>query len=165
MLRTVIVILIVSWVLEWFKKISESKAEAEGTGCFIVRLPVYFAIVGLAELLMIMGILTYGQLPASIGITLVLGLATLPGIFLALLPMAGAWDVIVELDDITVTRAFVFKTHWKMSQITQCKETRGGIHVYVKGREERAFFMSKRCVGIEKFRKRMEEKRIPIEEI
>ena len=64
-------------------------------------------------------------------------------------------DIIVDGDDITVVKAFIFKRHWKFSDISYGKVTRGGMKIYVEG--EKAFFVDGMCEHFSNFMKRMEK--------
>ena len=56
-------------------------------------------------------------------------------------PMKGVWDILIDGNNVTVIKAFLFKKHWKISDISHCKMKRGGINVYVNGRKRKAFFV------------------------
>ena len=80
-----------------------------------------------------------------------------PGFLLMIAPIKGVWDIIVDGDDITVGKAFVFKRHWKFSDIICGRVTRGGMKIYVEGRKRKAFFVDGMCEGYSNFLKRMEK--------
>ena len=80
-----------------------------------------------------------------------------PGFLLMIAPIKGVWDIIVDGDDITVVKAFVFKRHWKFSDIICGRVTRGGMKIYVEGRKRKAFFVDGMCEGYSNFLKRMEK--------
>ena len=56
-------------------------------------------------------------------------------------PIKGVWDICVDENDVTVIKAFFYKRHWKISDISYCKRKRGGMNVYVNGRKKKAFFV------------------------
>lgn len=72
-------------------------------------------------------------------------------------PFPGVWDTIVDNDDITVVKAFIFKRHWKVSEIRYCKLKRGGMNVYVENRKRKAFFIDGMSDHYTNFIKRMEK--------
>ena len=72
-------------------------------------------------------------------------------------PIKGVWDIIVDGDDITVVKAFIFKRHWKFSDISYGKVTRGGMKIYVEGGKKKAFFVDGMCEHFSNFMKRMEK--------
>ena len=74
-----------------------------------------------------------------------------------LAPVKGVWDIVVDGDDVTVIKAFVFKRHWKISNISYCKAKRGGMNVYVEGRRRKAFFIDGMTDHYSNFVKRMEK--------
>ena len=57
----------------------------------------------------------------------------------------------------TIVKAFVFKRHWKFSDIICGRVTRGGMKIYVEGRKRKAFFVDGMCEGYSNFLKRMEK--------
>ena len=83
--------------------------------------------------------------------------AILPSALLMIAPIKGVWDVIVDDDDITVVKAFVYKRHWKFSKITYGKMGRGGMKVYVEGRNRKAFFVDGIGEHFSNFMERMEK--------
>ena len=56
-------------------------------------------------------------------------------------PLKGVWEIKVEEDNITVIKMFIFRRHWKISNISYCKMKRGGLNVYVNERKKKAFFV------------------------
>lgn len=164
-LRTLVVAFIVSVVLNLLAKRRNERIKTSSLKKFIIRAPVDFAILGIAGSVCSIGILCgiyiqYGKLMAiecfSIGSIGVLS------ILLMFAPVKGFWDVIVDNDDITVVKAFIYKRHWKFSEIEYCRTTRGGIKAYVKGRRRKAFFVDAMVEGSGNFRKRVEKEGIPI---
>ena len=55
-------------------------------------------------------------------------------------PLKGVWDICVDDNDVTVIKVFLFKSHWKISDISYCKMKRGGMNVYINGRKKKAFY-------------------------
>ena len=55
-------------------------------------------------------------------------------------PLKGVWEIKVEEDNITVIKMFIFRRHWKISNISYCKMKRGGLNVYVKCKKEKSIF-------------------------
>ena len=58
---------------------------------------------------------------------------------------------------LTVIKAFFYKRHWKVSDISYCKMKRGGMNVYVNGRKKKAFFFDGITDHFDNFIKRMEK--------
>ncbi|WP_368072144.1 DUF6560 family protein, partial [Amedibacillus dolichus] len=77
-------------------------------------------------------------------------------------PIQGVWDIVVENDDITVIKGFLYRRHWKFSTICYAKAGRGGLKVYVQGRKRRAFFVDTMLPASQNFIKRMEKEGKPI---
>lgn len=166
-LRTLIVAFIVSIVLNVLTKRRNERIKTSSLKKFIIRAPVDFVILGIvAEVLSIVifcGIyIQYGKLMAIE--CFIMGSSGALGLLLMLAPVKGFWDIIVDNDDITVVKAFIYKRHWKFSEIEYCKTTRGGIKVYVKvkGRKRKAFFVDAMVEGCGNFKKRVEKEDIPI---
>ena len=72
-------------------------------------------------------------------------------------PIKGVWDICVDENDVTVIKAFFYKRHWKISDISYCKRKRGGMNVYVNGRKKKAFFVDGMTDHFDNFIKRMEK--------
>ena len=72
-------------------------------------------------------------------------------------PIKGVWDICVDNNDVTVIKAFLYKRHWKVSDISYCKMKRGGMNVYVNGRKKKAFFVDGITDHFDNFIKRMEK--------
>ena len=72
-------------------------------------------------------------------------------------PIKGVWDICVDNNDVTVIKAFFYKRHWKVSDISYCKMKRGGMNVYVNGRKKKAFFVDGMTDHFDNFIKRMEK--------
>lgn len=128
---------------------------------FVVRAPIDFSVMGVMGMLLLIGALIFCKIdgtyiPPVIMVLLFIGLF-IPSMLLMLAPIKGLWDVIVDGDDITVVKAFIFKRHWKFSSITHGKATRGGIKIYVEGRKRKALFVDAMCDGTNQFMKRMEK--------
>ena len=72
-------------------------------------------------------------------------------------PIKGVWDICVDNNDVTVIKAFFYKRHWKVSDISYCKMKRGGMNVYVNGRKKKAFFVDGMTDHFDNFIKRIEK--------
>ena len=72
-------------------------------------------------------------------------------------PLKGVWDICVDDNDVTVIKVFLFKSHWKISDISYCKMKRGGMNVYSNGRKKKAFFVDAMTDHFDNFIKRMEK--------
>ena len=72
-------------------------------------------------------------------------------------PIKGVWDICVDNNDVTVIKAFFYKRHWKISDISYCKMKRGGMNVYVNGRKKKAFFVDGMTDHFDNFIKRIEK--------
>ena len=158
-LRAIIVAFIVAGVLDLLTKRSQKKTESLKT--FVVRAPLDFAGLGVVGMLLVIGILIFAAVenetfPTIIMIMFIV-LLVFPSMLLMIAPIKGVWDVIVDDDDITVVKAFVYRRHWKFSQITYGKMGRGGMKVYVEGRNRKAFFVDGIGEHFSNFVERMEK--------
>lgn len=72
-------------------------------------------------------------------------------------PLKGVWDICVDDNDVTVIKVFLFKSHWKISDISYCKMKRGGMNVYINGRKKKAFSVDAMTDHFDNFIKRMEK--------
>lgn len=79
------------------------------------------------------------------------------GLILILAPVRGFMDAYVDGDMLTSTKLFVFKKTVKIQDIDYCTQTRGGFHIYVKGKK--ALFIDGFCTNLRNFEKRMEKRR------
>ena len=156
-LRALIVAFIVAGVLDLLTKRSLKKTSSLKN--FVVRAPIDFAGLGAIGMALAIGALIYAEiegetLPIFVMITFNI-VIVLPSALLMIAPIKGVWDVIVDDDDITVVKAFVYRRHWKFSKITYGKMGRGGMKVYVEGRKRKAFFVDGMCEHYSNFEERM----------
>ncbi len=163
--RSLVVAFIVSIVLNLLTKRVNERVKTRSIKKFIVRAPVDFVVLGIIGTVCSLGILCgiyiqEGKL--HLIACLSVGSIGILGILLMLAPVKGFWDIIIDEDDITIVKAFIFKRHWKFSEIEYCKTTRGGIKVYVKGRKRKAFFVDGMVEGSGNFRRRVEKEGIAI---
>ena len=158
-LRTLIVAFVVTGVLDLLAKKSRKKTGSMKK--FVVRAPLDFAGLGTIGMIIVIGALVFAEvenqdIPLPIMVIFIV-VAIGPSFLLMIAPIKGVWDIIVDGDDITVVKAFLFKSHWKFSNITCGRATRGGTKIYVEGRKRKAFFVDGMCEGYSNFLKRMEK--------
>ena len=156
-LRAIIAAFIVAGVLDLLTKRSQKKTESLKE--FVVRAPLDLAGLGAIEILVILGIFIGAELskqhfPMWLVVLLCI-VGIFPGFLLMIAPIKGVWDVIVDNDDITIVKAFIYRRHWKFSKITYGKMGRGGMKVYVEGRKRKAFFVDGMCEHYSNFEERM----------
>ena len=156
-LRAIIVAFIVVGALDLLTKRTLQKTDSLDK--FIVRAPIDFAALGAIGTAVVIGILIYGAISEEYipiwSVVLLCIVGMFPGFLLMIAPIKGVWDVIVDDDDITVVKAFVYRRHWKFSKITYGKMGRGGMKVYVEGRKRKAFFVDGMCEHYSNFEERM----------
>lgn len=158
-LRALIVAFIVAGVLDLLTKRSLKKTRSLKR--FVVRAPIDFAFLGTIGMAFAIGALIYVEIEGEtlpIFVMIIFNIVVvLPSALLMIAPIKGVWDVIVDDDDITVVKAFIYRRHWKFSKITHGKVTRGGLKVYVEGRKRKAFFVDGMCEHSSNFVKRMKK--------
>ena len=158
-LRAIIVAFIVAGVLDLITKRTSKKTDSLDK--FVVRAPIDFAALGAIGMALVIGVLIYGEIEGETMPLLIMIIfnivIVLPSALLMIAPIKGVWDVIVNDDDITVVKAFVYRRHWKFSKITYGKMKRGGMKVYVEGRTRKAFFVDAMCEHFSNFMERMEK--------
>ena len=151
-LRTLIVAFIVTGILDLLAK--KSKRKTASSKKFVVRAPLDFAGLGTIVMIIAIGALVFAEvenqhIPLPIMVIFIV-VVIVPGFLLMIAPIKGVWDI-------TVVKAFVFKRHWKFSDIICGRVTRGGMKIYVEGRKRKAFFVDGMCEGYSNFLKRMEK--------
>ena len=158
-LRAIIVAFIVAGVLDLITKRTSKKTDSLDK--FVVRAPIDFAALGAIGMALVIGVLIYGEIEGETMPLLIMIIfnivIVLPSALLMIAPIKGVWDVIVNDDDITVVKAFVYRRHWKFSKITYGKMKRGGMKVYVEGRARKAFFVDSMGENFSNFMERMEK--------
>ena len=156
-LRAIIVAFIVVGALDLLTKRTLKKTDSLDK--FIVRAPIDFAALGAIGTAVVIGIFIGAELNKQhfpMWFALLLGIVGgFPGFLLMIAPIKGVWDVIVDNDDITIVKAFIYRRHWKFSKITYGKMGRGGMKVYVEGRKRKAFFVDGMCEHYSNFEERM----------
>ncbi|HBG1767761.1 hypothetical protein KWV05_17615 [Clostridioides difficile] len=133
---------------------------------FTVRAPIDFAFLGTIGMALCIGIFLFAKhenrsIPLLVMLILTIGLI-LPSALLMIAPIKYVWDVIVENDDITIIKGFIYRRHWKFSSIQYAKAGRGGLKVYVHSRKRKAFFVDTMCPASQNFIERMEKENKPI---
>ena len=166
-MKSLITVCIVGVVLALLENNTKKKGIKRGQKKFTIRTPRSYFIFGAVEAGVMGGLLIWGELTDQLTLPIILGVifAASPGLLLMILPIAGMWEVQVDGDNIEAIKLFVFKKQFLFSEITHCKETRGGWKVYVNGRRKKAFFVDRMMEGANLFLKRIEKASIPIDEM
>lgn len=84
------------------------------------------------------------------------------GIPLMLAPTKGFWDIVVDGDEITVIKGYLFRRRWKFSQMTRAEITRGGVKCFVAQRRRKAFFVDNMTDNFSNFMERLEKEQVEI---
>ena len=158
-LRAIIVAFIVVGVLDLLTKRTSKKTDSLDK--FVVRAPIDFAALGAIGMVFVIGALILSAVENRtfpiVAMIIFNTIVVVPCALLMIAPIKGVWDVIVDDDDITVVKAFVYRRHWKFSKITYGKMKRGGMKVYVEGRARKAFFVDSMGENFSNFMERMEK--------
>lgn len=118
--------------------------------------------VGLMTLIEL-AVLAHHEEPLPTLLTVLLTfLVALPGLPLCLAPLPGFWEIRVDGDDITVTKLFRIRTHWKISDIGRCEAVSGELRVYMRGQKKAAFPVDALFDHYNTFVERMKREQIPI---
>lgn len=109
------------------------------------------------------GLFEYEPRQIIVLMTIVFGFLAM-GLVCLLAPLPRFWDVVVNGNDITIIKFFVFTKSFKVSDIEKCVMTVGDIRVYMKGRKRVAFLVDAMTKGVTNFLKRMEKEGILVED-
>lgn len=97
-----------------------------------------------------------GSVSGNIMILIITGVFLVMGLICFLYPMPGVWDIVVDGDDITVIKFWVFRKSFKISEIEKCVMLIGDTRVYCKGRKRIAFMLDDMMNGVNNFLKWMD---------
>ncbi|WP_147403506.1 hypothetical protein [Roseburia sp. AM51-8] len=78
--------------------------------------------------------------------------------------MPGFWDIVVDGDDITVIKLWLFRKSFKISEIDKVVMKIGDMRVYIKGKKRPAFMVDAMMNGVNNFLKRMDKEGILVED-
>jgi len=168
-MRSFITVIVVGLVLAFLEKLIRKKEkEIEVTeGKFLIKLPSGFFWLGLIEagIVCIAMVMMKSENDLSIELTIVCILVMLPGVMLMIGPLPGVWDILVDQNNIIVTKCFIFKKHFRFSEITHCIEKRGGWKIYINNQKKKAFFVDRMNAGAGLFMDQVQAANIPIEKL
>lgn len=77
-------------------------------------------------------------------------------------PLPRLWDVVVNGNEITIIKLFIFKKKFYISDISFCIVKKGELWVHVRGKEKTAFLVDSMTKGITNFLRRMEKENVPL---
>lgn len=161
-----VVILILGLIQKGVQK--ENKKKCQNEKKFVARVTGIMLILGAIIVGIIVATLIYmiidGQTDDTFTVVGLIVAGIILGIIPMLIPMPGFWEIRVDGDDICVVKCFLFKKHYKFSELIQCKMTRGGAKFFIEGRSRKAFFLERMMIGADLFMKRVNKAGIPIEE-
>lgn len=131
------------------------------TRCSRSVIPVGCVGVGLFAAIELGAYFSHQDMPLIVTVLMAL-LIALPGLALCMFAIPGFWEMRVDDDDVTITKLFFIKRHWKISQIERCVAVVGEMRVYVKGRRRMAFLVDGMFDKYNTFVDRMNLEQIPI---
>lgn len=141
---------------------------------FTIRTPATMCIygimgVGMASLLFIGYFLLAngfdeGTPSGTTMMVVIIGVAFALGLVCFLYPMPGFWDIVVDGDDITVIKLWLFRKSFKISEIDKVVMKIGDMRVYIKGKKRPAFMVDAMMNGVNNFLKRMDKEGILVED-
>lgn len=94
----------------------------------------------------------------------IVGMIFALGLVCFLYPMPGFWDIVVDGEDITVIKLWLFRKSFKISEIDKVVMKIGDMRVYIKGKKRPAFMVDAMMKGVNNFLKRMDKEGIPVED-
>lgn len=164
-LRALISAFVVSIVLNWILGRNLNKSSSADMYHFTARGKRSLIIIGsggfgLFAVIELGAFFSHQEIPLLETVLLAL-LIGLPGLYLCIATIPGIWEIRVDGDDVTVTKLFWIKTHWKISEIDRCVAGIGDIRVYVKGRKRTAFLVDVMFDHYNTFLERINEEQIP----
>lgn len=141
---------------------------------FTIRTPATMCLygimgVGMASLLFIGYFLLAngfdeGTPSGTTMMVVIIGVAFALGLVCFLYPMPGFWDIVVDGDDITVIKLWLFRKSFKISEIDKVVMKIGDMRVYIKGKKRPAFMVDAMMNGVNNFLKRMDKEGILVED-
>lgn len=162
LLSSAVVMVVLNWILQKNVRKSRSKNVDRFTArCGRSVIPFACVGIGLCMVIELGAYLEHEYMPPILTVLLIIVLG-LPSLFLALSVVPGFWEMSVDQDDVTITKLFVFKRHWKISEIERCVLVTGEARVYVRGRKRMAFLVDGMFDNFATFIARMEKEQIPI---
>ena len=162
MLSAFVVTIVLKLVLDRNQKSTRSSDKYHFTArCGRAMIPVGCGGIGLFTLIEVGAYLSHQEMPLLLTVLMAIFIA-LPGLLLCLSTVPGFWEVRVDGDDVTITKLFVIKRHWKISDIEWCKAVTGEMRVYVRGRKRMAFLVDGLFINYGTFVDRMNLEHIPI---
>lgn len=158
-LKTLLVTFIVAGVLDLLTKVTENRRKTLQR--FVVKPPLNFAFLGVIGSCLSIGTIWFCEhentdIPISVMLILIVVIIA-PSLLLMIAPIKGIWEIIVDNNEITVVKGFVYRRHWNFSSITYGKASRGGVKIYMEGKKRKAFFVDGMCEGSSNFIERMEK--------
>lgn len=164
-IKYLVVTFIVSVTVDFFTYRTNPKNYTKSLYHFVVRAPLSMVPLG------IMGVgvcaiglwMNYHEVGViEMRYVIALSLIGIPSFIVILAPLPRLWDVIVDGDDITIIKLFVFSKKFKFSDISYAKITKGEIRLYKENRKRCIFMVDAINKGHSNFVKRLRKEGIEI---
>lgn len=164
-IKYLVVTFIVSVAVDFFTYSTNPKNYTKSLYHFVVRAPLNMVPLGImGGGVCAIGLwMNYSEVGAiELRYVIALSLIGIPSFILVIAPLPRLWDVIVDGDDITIIKLFVFRKKFKFSDISYAKITKGEIRLYKENRKRCIFMVDAMCNGRSNFIKRLRKEGIEI---
>lgn len=166
-MSSIIIILLITYIVPVILNLITKRASKNTRGTtndFVMMPPKDLAIIGAVGTFFFLSltILTIyiGQMR---GFNIFASIALLSlGILLMLAPVKGFWETRVKGDDIIASRFWILQESAKISNIDHCRQGKGGIHVFEKGKTSKTLTIDNVCTNINLFEDRMDQEGVKI---
>lgn len=166
----IIIIGVVSGLIDWMTYKKSPKRYTRSIYHFTVRTPLSLAALGAFGFVFFTGVMLFAftdsknivMWKSSLLMRVIYYVMLSICIFLMAAPLPRFWDVVVDGDDITIIKLFIFKKQFHVKDIRCCVMKTGEVWVYAKNRKRVAFLVDASCNGVDNFMKRMEKENIEI---
>lgn len=164
-IKYLVVTFIVSVAVNFFTYSTNPKNYTKSLYHFVIRAPlnmVALGVMGFGMCALIFGMGYYETGTIEPGYVIALSVVWIPSFISVIAPLPRLWDVIVDGDDIKIIKLFVFAKHFKFSDISYAKITKGEIRLYKENRKRCIFMVDAMCNGRSNFIKRLRKEGIEI---
>lgn len=164
-IKYLVVTFIVSVAVDFFTYSTNPKNYTKSLYHFVVRAPLSMVPLGVMGFsICAIGLwMNYREVgtiePRYVMAVSIVGI---PSFISVIAPLPRLWDVIVDGDDIKIIKLFVFAKHFKFSDISYAKLTKGEIRLYKENRKRCIFMVDAMCNGRSNFIKRLRKGGIEI---
>lgn len=165
-LKYLIIITIVPFVLDILKYRSEPKNYTRSLNKFTIRTGNSMILIGVIDfvvttLMLLLCLYQYDEFPLTA--IVLFGIFYFISLLSFLYTTPRFWDIVVDGDDITVIKMFVFRKRTKFSELSKVEIANNNyIKVFKSGRKRTFFLIDPMMKGKNNFLKRIEKENIPL---